>query len=64
MIFPSWRCSMTCAAQPVVREITNRGVNIEVGTPIRCYDTALNQSRFGNMRLASAMTDSMRSAIR
>jgi uncharacterized membrane protein YraQ (UPF0718 family) len=34
MILPSCRCSITCAAQPVVREITNKGVNIAVGTPI------------------------------
>ena len=31
MILPSMRCSMTCAAQPEVREITNSGVNIAVG---------------------------------
>ncbi|CWM85152.1 Uncharacterised protein [Neisseria meningitidis] len=30
---PSLRCSRTCALQPVVREITNSGVNIAVGTP-------------------------------
>jgi hypothetical protein len=35
MILPSSRCSMTCAAQPEVRAITNNGVNIAVGTPIR-----------------------------
>jgi hypothetical protein len=34
MILPSMRCSITCAAQPEVRETTNSGVNIEVGTPI------------------------------
>ena len=28
------RCSMTCAAQPVMRAMTNSGVNIGVGTPI------------------------------
>jgi hypothetical protein len=34
MILPSMRCSTTCALQPYVREITNSGVNIAVGTPI------------------------------
>ena len=34
MILPSIRCSMTCADHPDVREITNSGVNIAVGTPI------------------------------
>jgi hypothetical protein len=33
MIFPSTRCSITCAAQPVVRAITKSGVNMAVGTP-------------------------------
>ena len=28
------RCSMTCADQPEVREMTKIGVNIAVGTPI------------------------------
>ena len=28
MIFPSMRCSITCADQPDVREITKSGVNI------------------------------------
>jgi len=34
MILPSMRCSMTCAAQPLVRAMTNSGVNISVGMPI------------------------------
>ncbi len=57
------RCSMTCAAQPEVREITNSGVNIAVGTPIMWYDTALNQSRLGNIFLTSHITVSSRSAM-
>ncbi len=35
MILPSARCSITCAAQPVVRAMTKSGVNIAVSTPIR-----------------------------
>ena len=34
MILLSMRCSITCADQPAVREMTNSGVNIAVGTPI------------------------------
>jgi hypothetical protein len=34
MILPSMRCSITCALQPLVRAITNSGVNMAVGTPI------------------------------
>jgi hypothetical protein len=34
MILPSMRCSITWADQPDVREMTNSGVNIAVGTPI------------------------------
>jgi hypothetical protein len=63
MILLSMRCSMTCAAQPEVREMTNSGVNIAVGTPIMWYDTAENQSRFGNIFLTSHITDSRRSAM-
>ena len=54
---------MMCAAQPEVREITNSGVNIAVGTPIMWYDTAENQSRLGNIFLISHITLSSRSAI-
>ena len=32
MILPSWRCSITCATQPEVREMTKMGVNMGVGT--------------------------------
>ena len=35
MILLSMRCSMICALQPEVRAITNSGVNIAVGQPIR-----------------------------
>src|SRR6266481_4271253 len=56
MILPSTRCSMMWAAQPDVRLMTNSGVNIAVGTPIRWYDTAENQSRFGNIFLTSCIT--------
>ena len=31
---------MTCAAQPLAREITNSGVKCSVGTPILLYDIA------------------------
>jgi hypothetical protein len=34
MILLSMRCSITCAAQPLVRAMTNSGVNMAVGTPI------------------------------
>ena len=34
MIFPSWRCSITCAHQPAVRAMTKSGVKNDVGTPI------------------------------
>jgi hypothetical protein len=63
MILPSMRCSMTCAAQPVVRERTKSGVNIAVGTPITWYETAENQSRFGNIFLTSHITPSSRAAM-
>jgi hypothetical protein len=35
MILLSWRCSMMCAAQPLVRN-HEQGVNMAVGTPIMC----------------------------
>ena len=35
----------------------------EIGTLIWSYETALNQSRFGNMRFVSAITLSIRSAM-
>ncbi|CAB3775291.1 hypothetical protein LMG29542_08673 [Paraburkholderia humisilvae] len=54
---------MMCALQPLMREITKSGVNIAVGTPIMWYDTALNQSRFGNIFFASHITVSSRSAM-
>src|ERR1700742_5287311 len=63
MILLSMRCSMMCALQPLVREITKSGVNIAVGTPIMWYDTALNQSRLGNIFLMSHITVSRRSAM-
>ncbi|SAL56306.1 hypothetical protein AWB64_06217 [Caballeronia sordidicola] len=53
---------MMCALQPEVREITKSGVNMAVGTPIAWYETALNQSRFGNIFFASHMVVSSRSA--
>jgi hypothetical protein len=34
MILPSLHCSMMCADYPVVRAMTNSGVNIAVGTPM------------------------------
>ena len=55
---------MTCAPQPLVREITKIGVNIAVGIRIWLYATALNQSRLANMRLRSHIVLSMRSATR
>src|SRR5438093_10290256 len=63
MILLSMRCSMMWADQPEVREITNNGVNIAVGTPIMWYETAENQSRFGNIFLTSHITVSRRSAM-
>ena len=56
------RCSMTCAAQPLVREITNSGVKCSVGTPILLYETALNQSRLANIFFSLHITASMRHA--
>ncbi len=43
--------------------MTNSGVNMAVGTPIMWYDTAENQSRFGNIFFTSHITDSRRSAM-
>src|SRR5450830_562729 len=63
MILLSMRCSITWADQPEVREMTKRGVNMAVGTPIMWYETAENQSRFGNIFLTSHMTVSRRSAM-
>ena len=60
MILPSSRCSMTWAAQPAVRAITNSGVNIGVGSP-DVVGGAVYQSRLGNIRFTSHITDSMRS---
>lgn len=63
MILLSARCSMMWALQPEARAITNSGVNMAVGTPIKWYETALNQSRLANIFLVSPMTCSMRSAV-
>jgi hypothetical protein len=46
-----------------VREITNTGVNIAVGTPRRWYDTALYQSRLANIFFSRHITCSSRSAM-
>ena len=35
------RCSMMWAAQPVIRDATNRGVNIDVGMPQKWNAVAL-----------------------
>jgi len=63
MILPSMRCSITCAHQPEVREITKSGVNIAVGTPIMWYEVALYQSRLGNIFFSRHMTFSTRAEM-
>ncbi len=46
-----------------MREITNSGVNIAVGTPIMWYDVAQNQSRLGNIFFSRHITFSRRAAM-
>ena len=53
MILPSSRCSITCALQPVVRAITNSGVNIGVKEDKATDDNPDITDYYGHGRLAA-----------